>query len=255
VPDFGYLPITEEAEVKAFLRTVPLVLDGERFTRFVLGFPHKYLSTTSPVDVVKHYSLMESLGSRAVISSLAREARLWKMCVVARDRSSLFSRIAGTLTCYGVNIVAAEAFANAHALVLDTFSFADTEGRIRRAAPSGAAAQAFLRTSSRGRPTWNRHQVRDEIPRPQEPLQRRVGRDRAPDSHASGGAGPEIASACSTWSATASRGRLQRRAGHVETPGNGCATVLPPPARRQTGAEERQRLGDQLRRLGGQRQP
>jgi [protein-PII] uridylyltransferase len=129
VPRFEELPITEEEEVRAFLRKLPLAVDGERFTRFVLGFPHKYLAATSPVEIVKHYALMGSLGPRAVISSLSREGPLWRMCLVARDRSFLFSRIAGSLGSFGMNIVAAEAFTNANSLVLDTFLFADRDGR------------------------------------------------------------------------------------------------------------------------------
>ncbi len=129
VPRFEELPITEPEEVRAFLRKLPLAVDGERFTRFVLGFPHKYLAATSPVEVVKHYALMGSLGARAVISSLARDGPHWRMCLVARDRSFLFTRIAGSLGCFGMNILAAEAFTNANALVLDTFRFADREGR------------------------------------------------------------------------------------------------------------------------------
>jgi [protein-PII] uridylyltransferase len=131
VPRFDELPITELEEVRAFLRKLPLAVDAESFTRFVLGFPHKYLAATSPVEIVKHYALMGSLGGRAVISSISREGSLWRMCLVARDRSFLFARIAGCLGCFGMNIVAAEAFTNANALVLDTFSFADREGRFR----------------------------------------------------------------------------------------------------------------------------
>ena len=72
---------------------------------------------------------MEGLGRRAVITSLAREGPLWRLCVVAKDRSFLFARIAGSLSAFGMNIVAAEAFANGNSLVLDTFRFADPGGR------------------------------------------------------------------------------------------------------------------------------
>ena len=49
--------------------------------------------------------------------------------MITRDRRYLFSRIAGALSCFGMNIVAAEAFANASAVVLDTFRCRDDEGR------------------------------------------------------------------------------------------------------------------------------
>ncbi len=124
--DAGDLPIADPAEVQAFLRGLPLALD-HGFTRFVLGFPRKYLAKTPRAEIVKHYGLMASLGTRAVISSLARDGENWKLSLVTRDRKALFSRIAGALTCHGMNITAAEAFANASAVVLDTFRFTDDE--------------------------------------------------------------------------------------------------------------------------------
>lgn len=120
-------PIVDPAEVVAFLRGLPLAKDPG-LARFILGFPHKYLAETPRAEVVKHYALAGSLGSKPVISSLARADSLWKLCVITRDRRSLFSRIAGALSSSGMNIVAAEAFANASAVVLDTFHFRDDEG-------------------------------------------------------------------------------------------------------------------------------
>lgn len=128
--EFSYLPVTEPQEVRDFLARLPLAVDREHFTRFCLGFPRRYLATTSPVEIVKHYALMESLGSRPAISSLAREGDLWKICVIARDRTFLFSSIAGSLSMFGLNIVGAEAFANRNSVILDTFTFQDVKKRI-----------------------------------------------------------------------------------------------------------------------------
>jgi [protein-PII] uridylyltransferase len=122
------MPI-DPAEVAAFVRGLPLALDPG-FAHFILGFPRRYLEETPRAEVVKHYALAGSLGAKPVISSLARaEAALWKLCVITRDRRFLFSRIAGALSCSGMDIVAAEAFANASAVVLDTFRFRDDERR------------------------------------------------------------------------------------------------------------------------------
>ena len=121
-------PIVDPAEVAAFLRGLPLAMDPG-FTRFVLGFPRKYLAETPRAEVVKHFALAGSLGAKEVISSLApAEAALWKLSVITRDRRFLFARIAGALSSSGMDIVAAEAFANASAVVLDTFWFRDEEG-------------------------------------------------------------------------------------------------------------------------------
>jgi [protein-PII] uridylyltransferase len=122
-------PIRDALQVKAFLRRVPLQVDADRFARFALGFPQHYLERTPPVEVIRHYGLVEALGRRNVISSLARAGDLWQLCLLARDRTFLFARIAGSLSAFGMNIVSAEAFANASALVLDTFRFGDPKGR------------------------------------------------------------------------------------------------------------------------------
>jgi len=122
-------PITDPREIDAFLKRLPIALDRERFCHVVLGFPRRYLEVTPAAEVVRHYALLHSLGAREVVSSIAGRAGSYRMCVVARDRSSLFARIAGTLSSFGLSVVSAEAFANANAMVLDTFSCADPEGR------------------------------------------------------------------------------------------------------------------------------
>jgi [protein-PII] uridylyltransferase len=124
------LPIASTDEVRAFARRVPVALDEAAFAELVLGFPRRYLETTPGVEVLRHYALINGLGTRAVISSLARDDIGYRLCVVARDRRFLFARIAGSLSCFGLNIVSAEAFANANAVVLDTFTCTDPGGRL-----------------------------------------------------------------------------------------------------------------------------
>jgi [protein-PII] uridylyltransferase len=150
VAEFSYLPVTEAQEVRDFLARLPLAVDREHFTRFCLGFPRRYLATTSPVEIVKHYALVESLGSRAAISSLAREGELWKMCLLARDRTFLFTSIAGSLSLFGINIVGAEAFANSNAIILDTFTFQDVEKRLEDGAER-RRFQAFVEEVAEGK--------------------------------------------------------------------------------------------------------
>jgi UTP:GlnB (protein PII) uridylyltransferase len=138
-----FLPITDEREVHSFLARIPVRLDRERFTRLVLGFPHRYLQLTPAVEMVAHFALVSALGGRAAASRLARDGTGWKLVVVAGDRSFLFSRIAGCLSFFGADIVAAEAFSNSEALVLDTFSIADAQGRFEQP-EEGRRFQAFL---------------------------------------------------------------------------------------------------------------
>jgi UTP:GlnB (protein PII) uridylyltransferase len=129
VMNSALLPITEPKQVTAFLQRVPLSVDRGRFADFVLGFPQKYLLATAAGEVLKHYTLMECLRDKPVISSLSREDPFVKLSLVASDRSALFSRIAGALSSFDMDIVGAEAFANANAFVLDTFTFADAQHR------------------------------------------------------------------------------------------------------------------------------
>jgi [protein-PII] uridylyltransferase len=123
------LPIAGPDEVEAFLRRLPMAVDRPRFTALVLGFPRRYLATTPAVEVVRHYGLLSSLGSRPVISSLSRDGDRWRICVVARDRRYLFARIAGALSSHGLHIETAEAFANANSQVLDVFRCGDPAGQ------------------------------------------------------------------------------------------------------------------------------
>jgi [protein-PII] uridylyltransferase len=149
VPAPSHLPVTDPREIEGFARELPFAV-GPDFVGFVLGFPHRYLEATPRAEIVKHYGLMRSLGQKAVISSLAREERLWKLSLVARDRRYLFSRIAGALTCFGMNILAAEAFANANSLVLDTFHFSDPEASFE-ADGKRRSFQVFLEDAVEGK--------------------------------------------------------------------------------------------------------
>jgi [protein-PII] uridylyltransferase len=124
-------PIARPEEVDAFLRRLPVAVDRARFAELVLGFPRRYLEQTPAAEVVRHYALMCALAARPVVSSLSRLHAGWRIDVVARDRSFLFARIAGALSCFGLSIVAAEAFANANALVLDRFDCVDLGGALQ----------------------------------------------------------------------------------------------------------------------------
>jgi [protein-PII] uridylyltransferase len=148
--DDRLLPLASADDVRAFARRLPVALDEQAFAELVLGFPRRYLDTTPGMEVLRHYGLMNALGSRAVISSLARSEAGYRLCVVARDRRFLFARIAGSLSCFGLDIVSAEAFANANALVLDTFDCVDRLGRLE-VQDERRAFQALLESVLAGR--------------------------------------------------------------------------------------------------------
>lgn len=118
---FDDQPITEASEVEAFLDRAPFVVDRAEFSRFLLGFPLRYLKRTAPAEVLKHFTLVQSLVQREVISTLSRDGERWKLVVVTRDRRFLFSQISGSLSLFGANILDAEAIGNTGGLVLDVF--------------------------------------------------------------------------------------------------------------------------------------
>jgi [protein-PII] uridylyltransferase len=126
-----YLPVMEPHEIESVLEGLPLVVDVPLFVDFVKGFPRRYLSQTPKLEIVKHFLLATNLGDKRVITSLAEQPRRWKLSVITRDRSFLFARISGALSCFKMNILEAEAFANAHGVVLDTLYFEDLEQSFR----------------------------------------------------------------------------------------------------------------------------
>ena len=91
---------------------------------FLVGLPPRYLRTHSREEIEHHLRLDRESESRDAAVSLARSAE-WELNVVAKDRPFLFASIAAALSSFGLNILKAEAFSNAHGKVIDTFTFSD----------------------------------------------------------------------------------------------------------------------------------
>jgi UTP:GlnB (protein PII) uridylyltransferase len=143
------LPIADPAEVVAFLRTLPVALDRDHFAAFVLGFPRRYLAQTPRAEIVKHYALSETGAGKPVTSALSADGGHWKLCILCRERSRLFTRLAGALSARGMSIVDAEAFANERGMVFDMFRFADPSGRLHDAG-SRRELQRWLESAATG---------------------------------------------------------------------------------------------------------
>src|SRR5439155_19272231 len=93
--------------------------------RFLEGFPRRYLAVHSPTEIAGHFSLYRKLGSAPLQTELNAERHGFSLTLLTNDRPRLFSTIAGVLAAWGMNIIKADAFANAAGVVLDTFHFAD----------------------------------------------------------------------------------------------------------------------------------
>jgi [protein-PII] uridylyltransferase len=92
---------------------------------FLQGFPVRYLRTHSEAGIDEHMALEEKSHKRGMAVDVRKLDSAWQLTLIAHDRPGLFASVAGTLSCFGMNILKAEAFSNLRSLVLDTFTFAD----------------------------------------------------------------------------------------------------------------------------------
>ena len=98
---------------------------AKKLKGFLEGLPKRYLRTFRAEEILQHLELSGHLSSDPVQLHLARGRHWYELSVVTRDRPFLFANIAGALAAWGMNIVKAEAFANATGVVVDTFYFTD----------------------------------------------------------------------------------------------------------------------------------
>lgn len=93
--------------------------------RFLEGFPRRYRAVHSAAEIAAHFQLYRKLGTEPVQTELTPRHHSFSLTLLTADRPALFSTIAGVLAGWGMNIVKADAFANAAGVVLDTFQFVD----------------------------------------------------------------------------------------------------------------------------------
>ena len=97
--------------------------------RFLEGFPRRYLQTRTPETMRDHVLMAARAGLREDATdqiAFHYAPGLSELTLVTRDRPGLFATVAGALAAWGMNIVTADAFSNAHGLVVDSFRFTDT---------------------------------------------------------------------------------------------------------------------------------
>jgi len=112
--------------------------------RFLKGFPRRYLRSHSPEEVAEHFRLAQRLAENSLQFSLCARAPGYDLTVLAPDRPFLFASLTGVLTAWGMNILKAEAFANAAGTVLDTFRFADPHRTLELNPPEVARFEESL---------------------------------------------------------------------------------------------------------------
>jgi [protein-PII] uridylyltransferase len=97
----------------------------EEIERFLEGFPRRYLAVHSAAEIAAHFALYQKLGAEPVQTELIATHHAFSLTLLTADRPALFATFSGVLAGWGMNIIKADAFANAAGVVLDTFHFAD----------------------------------------------------------------------------------------------------------------------------------
>ena len=94
--------------------------------RFVEGFPERYVRTRPSKVIYGQFRMAQQLKSEAVQLDFEYAPETSSITLVSRDRPGLFAAISTALAAWGMNVVTAEAFANAEGVVVDSFRFQDT---------------------------------------------------------------------------------------------------------------------------------
>jgi len=142
--------------------------------RFLQGLPVRYLSTHSPERVVEHFRMARRLREQPVQMALQHDRHSHELTVLAADRPFLFAALSGVLAAWGMNILKADAFANAAGMVLDTFRFVDLHRTLELNPPEAErlekniadvlAGRANLKEMMSGRVKQSRAPVKVKIP-------------------------------------------------------------------------------------------
>ena len=99
--------------------------------QFLEGFPERYVSTRSPETMLQHFDMTQHFTSEPFQVAFRHGASMSgsavsEITLVTQDRPRLFAGMAAALAGWGMNVMTADAFANAGGVVVDTFRFTDT---------------------------------------------------------------------------------------------------------------------------------
>jgi [protein-PII] uridylyltransferase len=123
--DTDRLHAHDERSVLEQVRAQSAGASVEEIERFLEGFPRRYLAVHSAAEIAAHFALYQKLGAQPVQTELHGHRHAFSLTLLTADRPALFATISGALAGWGMNIIKADAFANAAGNVLDTFHFSD----------------------------------------------------------------------------------------------------------------------------------
>jgi len=121
----------EQAAVAALQATRPADLSEAELTRFLEGFPQRYLALFDAEHIYRHARLSRDIHPDEVHLFLEQKGDVWELAVVTLDKPYLVSNIFGVLSYFGMDILRGSAMTSPAGLVLDIFQFADHEGFFR----------------------------------------------------------------------------------------------------------------------------
>ena len=137
---------------------------------FIKGFPTRYLRTHTPAEIQAHIQLREVSRPTGAAVDITKLESVYRATVVARDKPALFASMAGALSSFGMDILKAEAFANPHGMILDTFVFADPQRTLDLNSPELERLQQTLERAALGK--LNVDQLLKSRPAPQKTKRR-----------------------------------------------------------------------------------
>ena len=154
-----------------------------------------------------HWRCIKNCRAEPVQTELHSTGHAFSLTLLTADRPALFATIAGVLAGWGMNIIKADAFANAAGVVLDTFHFADLHRtlelnpteieRFRRSLADVVNGKAPLEPLLQGRDKASRERAAEGDGRDEIRLRRQLVRAQ----HAARNRRARPARACSTTSA------------------------------------------------------
>jgi [protein-PII] uridylyltransferase len=93
---------------------------------FLEGFPERYVSTRSAETMLQHFEMTKSFAQEPFQITFQHGSAVSEITLVTQDRPRLFAGMAAALAAWAMNVVTADAFANAAGVVVDSFRFTDT---------------------------------------------------------------------------------------------------------------------------------
>jgi [protein-PII] uridylyltransferase len=155
--------------------------------RFLEGFPRRYRAVHSAPEIAAHFQLYQKLGAEPVQTELKARHHSFSLTLLTADRPALFATISGVLAAWGMNIVKADAFANAAGVVLDTFQFVDLHHTLELNPSEIARFQKSLADIVNGKaplePLLKSRESASKAKPPKVPVETRIGYDDTSSAH------------------------------------------------------------------------